>query len=247
MTRLLTVFDVAGTTIKDDDAVARALSEAVAERGIVPSRDQIVAVMGLPKPIAIRALLADLLQGSDLDSNVTLAHESFERRMVEHYLSDPEVGPIDGAVEAFARLRRNGCAVALDTGFSRRIMSAILERLGWREGETIDITVTSDEVERGRPFPDMIHRAMARAGVMEPVCVTKVGDTVADMREGAAARCGLIIGVTTGTCSEAALRAENPTHVVESVRDVPTRVLGPYHWPPAPTPQYLGGTLPQSQ
>jgi len=139
MTTLLSVFDVAGTTVKDDDAVAKALLEAVAEWA-TPHPSQICAVMGLPKPIAIRRVLSEELTGPELEVAVARAHEAFEDGMVEHYLSHPDVAPIDGTEEAFARLQGSGCLVALDTGFSRRILNAILERLGWHEGGTIDLS-----------------------------------------------------------------------------------------------------------
>jgi phosphoglycolate phosphatase-like HAD superfamily hydrolase len=80
----------------------------------------------------------------------------------------------------FASRRRAGIRVALDTGFSRDILN-VLDRVGWREGDTFDISIASDEVHRGRPHPDLTHRAMARAGVLEPESVVNVGDTPADL------------------------------------------------------------------
>jgi phosphonatase-like hydrolase len=222
----LSVFDVAGTTVKDDDAVARTLLEVVADRGAAPSYSKICSVMGLAKPIAIHVLLSQGRCEPPTDSEVLRAHEAFEDRMVEHYLTSSDVSPIEGATETFRRLRNAGCLVALDTGFSRRVLSALLLRLGWQEGDMIDATVTSDEVERGRPFPDMVHLAMARTGVRDVDRVAKIGDTVADMREGATAQCGVVIGVLSGTGSREALRAERPTRIVTDIREVPDLVLG---------------------
>jgi phosphonatase-like hydrolase len=107
----------------------------------------------------------------------------------------------------FASLRRAGIRVALDTGFSRDILNVVLDRVGWREGETFDISIASDEVDRGRPHPDLIHHAMARAGVVAPGAVVKVGDTPADLLQGHAAKCGLVVGVTHGTHTRAELRS----------------------------------------
>jgi phosphoglycolate phosphatase-like HAD superfamily hydrolase len=95
--------------------------------------------------------------------------------------------------------------VALDTGFSRDILDVLLDRLGWRQDETFDVTVASDEVEHGRPHPDLIQRAMERLGVREPAVVAKIGDTPSDMLQGRAARCGLVVGVTYGTHSRTQL------------------------------------------
>jgi phosphoglycolate phosphatase-like HAD superfamily hydrolase len=54
-------------------------------------------------------------------------------------------------------------------------------------------------VKRGRPYPDLIRRAMALTGVNNSQAVVKVGDTPADIAQGLAAQCGLVVGVTYGT------------------------------------------------
>lgn len=216
----LVVFDVAGTTVVDDDAVGQALREAVIRRGARPSRASVASVMGLRKDDALRVLLAERPEGAPTDEEVATAHRAFEERMVHHYLTSPDLAPIAGAEAAFAELRASGVRVALATGFSRRILNAILLRLGWYEGDTVDVTVASDEVERGRPAPDLIRHAMRATGVADPACVAKVGDTVADVREGIAAGCGLVIGVTSGTATRLALRAERPSLVLPSVASV---------------------------
>ena len=81
---------------------------------------------------------------------------------------------------------------------------AALARLGW-DHDVVDLTVTSDEVEQGRPHPHLIYRAMQLAGIGDPRDVAKVGDTPADIEEGRAAGCGLVVGVTYGTHSRAEL------------------------------------------
>lgn len=55
----LCVLDVAGTTVEDDGAVARCIRETVARRGAPPSDAAVTAVMGLPKPAALRARILD--------------------------------------------------------------------------------------------------------------------------------------------------------------------------------------------
>ena len=77
--------------------------------------------------------------------------------------------------------------------------------LATTNGVAINFSVTSDEVPRGRPYPDLIHRAMQLAGVRAPWNVIKVGDTPFDLLEGLAANCGLVVGVTYGTHSRAEL------------------------------------------
>src|SRR5437763_1224726 len=55
----LVVFDVAGTTVYDGDAVHACLGGALLDAGVTATRDQINAVMGTPKPIAIATRVSD--------------------------------------------------------------------------------------------------------------------------------------------------------------------------------------------
>ena len=233
----LVVFDIAGTTVHDGDAVNASLRASLAAWGIETDLAAANAVMGLPKPEAIRILLERFGRPRGLGSSpasIHAIHEDFARRMCDYYTTDPAVHEIPGAAAAFATLRRAGIKVALDTGFSRPIADILLARLGWSSAAIIDADVTSDEVPRGRPHPDMIHQLMKRLGVSDPSRVAKVGDTRADLEEGTNARCSLVIGVTTGSSSRQQLEACPHTHIVESVVEVPALLLAGRTAPPTP-------------
>ncbi len=133
----------------------------------------------------------------------------------------PSVHEIAGASDAFRKLHEAGVKVALDTGFTRDIVDVVLRRLGWKDNPLIDVTVTSDEVERGRPQPDMVHKAMQELGVKDASRVAKVGDTPSDLHEGVNAGCGAVIGVTAGSHTAEQLKPYEHTKLVRSVADVP--------------------------
>lgn len=215
----LVVFDMAGTTVRDDDAVNRCLRAALAGAGVMVTADAVNAVMGLPKPEAIRRLL----ESDDAASaaSVTSVHADFAERMRRFYASAPSVSAVDGAREVFDALRAAAVKVALDTGFDRVIADTVLARLGWSIGDAIDASITSDQVARGRPHPDMILALMQQTGVADPHAVAKVGDTPADLRSGAAAGCGWNVGVTSGTHARAALEPYPHTHLVDDIRELP--------------------------
>lgn len=187
----LVVFDVAGTTLRDDgDVVARCMVEALSSAGVRIDPSEVDPVMGLLKPLAIATLL-EAKRGHEPDAaEVAAIHERFRSAMVEHYATAPGVAAMPGAEALFEALRGRGIRIALDTGFDRTILDAVLDRLGWRS--LLDATIASDEVERGRPHPDMIGALMARLGVGDPARVCKVGDSLADIEEGVNARCGLV-------------------------------------------------------
>jgi len=223
----LAVLDMAGTTIRDDDSVNRCLREALLHAGVSVSRGDTNAVMGMPKPTAIALLIERAAKDYSVET-VTRIYQDFLRRMLDFYRTDPSVEPTLGATDVLSELRDGGITVALDTGFSREIADVVLDRLGWRESQLVNFTVASDEVARGRPYPDLIFEAMRLAGVSRAEQVAKVGDTPADLEEGRAAGCGLVIGVTNGTHRREQLLQCPHTHLIDSLRELPAIVFGRY-------------------
>src|SRR5262249_15130210 len=101
----------------------------------------------------------------------------------------------------------------------REALRTLIDRLGWERDELIDASVTSDEVERGRPHPDMIQRLMRKLGITDPRRVAKVGDTPADLLEGKNAGCGLVVGVTQGSSAPEQLSRFPHDHLLRSVAE----------------------------
>jgi len=221
----LVVFDIAGTTVNDDDSVSRCLRAALEAAGVRRTAAAVNRVMGLAKPAAI-AILVEEAGLAEVPARALCAiHRDFVARSIAFYERDPSVREVAGTASVFERLQRNGIRVALDTGFDRSITRVILDRLGWSASSLIDAVICSDEVPRGRPHPDMIHELMSRLGVADPRRVAKVGDTPADLHEGQSAGCGLIVGVTLGTHSRQELEPHPHTHLIETVAELPG-VLG---------------------
>jgi len=217
----LVVFDLAGTTVDDGGAVNRCLRAALLADGFGAEPDAVDAVMGLAKPVALRALLG----AEATDARVERVLADFTARMTAFYASDPSVVEMPGASDAFRALKRAGVGVALDTGFSREIVRVLLDRMGWEGEGLVDASVTSDEVERGRPYPDMIRALMGRLKVSAAHQVAKVGDTPSDLEEGSHAGCGLIIGYTGGTHTRAQLARWPHTHLIDALADLPDLVF----------------------
>jgi beta-phosphoglucomutase-like phosphatase (HAD superfamily) len=97
----------------------------------------------------------------------------------------------------------------------------LLSRLGWLQAGVIDGWIATDHVKHGRPAPDMIRALMERFDVQESACVVKVGDTPADLEEGFAADCGLVVGVTNGSHTAAELRSHRHHALIGSVAELP--------------------------
>lgn len=218
----LIVFDMAGTTVEDNQNVALALQNALSKFQYEVTLDDINIVMGYPKPVAIRSLLKQYA-GEEMASDnnlVTRIHDSFVKEIIHFYEMNESIREKEGAAYVFRKLREMDIKVALDTGFSREIADAIINRLGWIQGEHYDISITSDEVTEGRPYPYMIFKAMEKLQIASIEEVAKVGDTVSDLQEGNAAGCKYVIGITTGAYTEEELLKEKHTHLVNKLEDI---------------------------
>lgn len=216
----LIVFDLAGTTVRDNKDVHRMLKNAMNVFGISISIDEANAVMGIPKPIAIKQLL-EVKNYPDISPElIHHIHVEFVEQMIEFYQKDASVGEKEGVSNTFKVLKERGVKIVVDTGFDRQITDPLLTRLGWKRDMLIDTSVTSDEVEHGRPFPDLIFKAMQLTGVTDVKKVVKVGDTPSDLQEGTNAGCQFVIGITSGAFSRLQLEVEPHTHLVDQVPDV---------------------------
>ncbi|MDX2001354.1 MAG: HAD hydrolase-like protein [Chitinophagales bacterium] len=223
----MVMFDMAGTTVQDNDDVNLCFQDAMVSTGLPITRDDINAVMGLRKPDAIRQILQEKL-GTDAvvtDEHVHALHKVFLQRMIDFYKKDPRVKEIDGASDVFRQLKAAGVKVAIDSGFSRDIIDTIIERLGWERDGLIDISVASDEVVNARPHADMIKVAMAKFGIDDPKEVAKVGDTPADLGEGENSGCSINIAVLSGAYKKEELLPYPHTHIVDSIKDISAIIL----------------------
>ncbi|MFM7591989.1 MAG: HAD family hydrolase [Isosphaeraceae bacterium] len=216
----LVIFDIAGTTVVDGGEVLRCFSEAFAEEGISVPPDAVNAVMGLPKILAIKDLLAKYAPTRREPGLADLLHDDFEQRMIDFYTYNPHIAVYPGVLALIRQLREMGVAVAVNTGFPRSILGALLDRLQWSDGHTLDASMASDESPRGRPYPDMVLAIMKRLGLNDPGQVAKVGDTPSDIGEGKSAGCGWVIGITHGSHTRQQLEACQPTHLVNNMAEL---------------------------
>jgi phosphonatase-like hydrolase len=214
----LAVFDMAGTTVSNSDLVVDALVGTLGARGFAVKVEDARALMGYPKPQAIRQLLGP--HGAASDALVQALYRDFVARMLQRYRDSPDIAPMPDAEACFERLHARGLRIALNTGFSRDIAHVIVERFGWLQNGIIDDVIATDEVVSGRPQPDMIRALMARQGVSDSSDVIKVGDTEVDIREGRAVHAGLVVAVTTGAFDRAQLERFSPDHIIDNLMEL---------------------------
>ena len=220
----LVVFDIAGTTVKDNNNVGQAFQYALKKFGFDIPLESVNKYMGYEKHVAIRGILLKYanLEG-DLDEKlIEDIHQVFVDEMIQYYENTQDLEPLPNVEDTFNRLRQLDVKIALNTGFSRSVTDVILKRLGWYDRKMIDYVIASDEVLKGRPFPNMINHLMQEADVTDPNKVAKVGDTEVDVNEGKNVGCRYIIGVTTGSFTREELESYEPTHIIDDMAELLT-------------------------
>ena len=90
---------------------------------------------------------------------------------------------IPGLLEAVAEMRRQGMRIGSCTGYTAPMMAA-LTPLAARAGYRPDTIKCSSDVPHGRPHPWMCYLNAIAMGVYPMAALVKIGDTVADIREG---------------------------------------------------------------
>jgi len=229
----LAVFDLAGTTIRDDHGVRDCLHQAAREFNLQTTPDEIQLHMGTNKIHLYQFLIAKA-QGAKVEFRdfekmespetlefATKIFHRYEEIMIAYYRR--EVLEIPGAADTFRWCHAHDIKVATGTGFHRQITEAIMDGLGWLRDGLVDLAVDVEHTpnHRGRPAPFMIFHAMRELDVQSVHEVIKIGDTPADMLEGHNAGCRGIIGVLSGPLPVTAWGVYRHTHVIPSVKELP--------------------------
>ncbi|QOJ00777.1 MAG: HAD hydrolase-like protein [Phycisphaeraceae bacterium] len=202
----LFVFDIAGTTVRDDGMVHRAFRVVADRHRLSMSDEWIKARMGWNKVHVFAEALR--LSARDESGAPALADEFTNAILADMDARPPE--PLRGAAESMLGLTAAGVRTAFNTGYSASLAEEIIRRVGWKP----DAIIGSDLVPHGRPAPDMIRLAMSRTGVADPSRVGVAGDTPSDIAAGRAAGCRFVVGVTHGTFGAEDLATAGATHVL---------------------------------
>lgn len=222
MVSLITL-DVAGTTVNEGGAVYDTLKSVIEEAlSVTISEDDLRPALGANKAEAIAGFLMKYRGEAD-PALVESLFQEFRAKLERTYIENPPVA-LPGVADAIRRMRTAGMKVSLTTGFDRGVTQMILDAVGWTVGpelsDTIDLAVTSDDVAKGRPAPELIQVAMAKFGITDPEEVLAAGDTELDLAAGINSGAKYVVAVTTGAQSADHLKNFPHTHVCD-VRDLP--------------------------
>lgn len=215
----LVVFDMAGTTVNEDNVVYKTLQKAINTTGRQLPLDFVLAHgAGKEKHQAIKDILKQE-DGKYHEEEALVLFESF-KSLLEKAYENLAVTTYAGVEDLIDFLRKNQIKIALNTGYDTKTAQFLIDKMKWKLGVQFDALVTADDVQKGRPNPDMIFKAMHILQIDSPEKVLKAGDSIIDIEEGKNAQCGMTIGVTTGAHTRAQLASAHPTYVLDSLLEL---------------------------
>lgn len=215
----LVVFDMAGTTVNEDNVVYKTLQKAINNTGRNLTLDFVLKHgAGKEKYQAIKDILKEE-DGHHHDDKATVLFENFKTLLKKAY-EDLEVTTYTGVEDLIDFLKKENIKIALNTGYDKNTAQFLIDKMKWKLGVQFDALVTADDVKKGRPNPDMIFEAMKILQIDSPEKVIKAGDSIIDIEEGKNANCGMTIGVTTGAHTRKQLASASPTYVLDALLEL---------------------------
>jgi phosphonatase-like hydrolase len=213
------VFDMAGTTVNEDNVVYKTLRKAINEAGFDFTLEQVLAEgAGKEKLQAIKSVL-EVYAGIVDDALSNSIFQNFIQ-LLETAYDSMDILPQDNAADLFLELKKRGILVVLNTGYNSQTAHSLISKIGWIIGDQIDGLVTASDVSNNRPSPDMILMAMERFQITDPQGVIKVGDSTIDIEEGRNAGCRFNIGITTGAHTKEQLKTVEPDFIVDNLLEL---------------------------
>lgn len=202
----LIIFDWAGTTVDYGSfAPVEAFLQAFDKFGINVTTEEIRKPMGMLKRDHIKAVLSmDRIKkqwqekyGQDFtEADVDKVYLESEKLIMKILYNFTKPKPY--VIETVEELRNLGLKIGSTTGYTNGMMQIVTEKAK-EAGYEPDFFITPNDVNNlGRPYPYMIYENMRRFKVLSCKNVIKVGDTIADIKEGKNA--GVItVGIIEGS------------------------------------------------
>src|SRR5262245_24410895 len=185
------ILDWAGTTVDHGSlAPVHVLVDLFKSRGLKITHEEARLDMGLLKKDHIRAILSigrvrsmwvDRFGEPPSEQDLNLLFDEFVPLQIQ-CLAEYS-GLITGVAEAIETMRSRGMKIGSTTGYTRPMLSVLLERAAG-QGYVPDSAVCPDDVGAGRPFPWMCFQNAIQLNIYPMEAFVKVGDTAADIEEG---------------------------------------------------------------
>jgi HAD superfamily hydrolase (TIGR01509 family) len=184
------LFDMDGVLLDSERPSLALIQTLLQEHGVEVPLHELRSIFGRPASY-LNAFLQPRLAPVGVDPRDFAAE--FDARKDRLHRAG-HILPVPGARDLLDRLRRDGWRLALATTTERPKMTERLANTGLLE--RLDATATGDEVERGKPAPDIFLLAAERVGVAADRCWV-VEDSLAGVEAGRAG--GMRVAAVAGT------------------------------------------------
>lgn len=209
------IFDWAGTTV-DFGCMApvKAFDEAFQTFGIQATMEEIRKPMGMLKIDHVRTMLSmerinklwvEKYNRPWNEADVEKIYEISERKIFEVLDKHTDIKPY--VLEVVKKVRDKGLKIGSTTGYTSDMMKIVTDRAR-QQGYMPDYWISPDQVDgKGRPYPYMVFHNMEKLGLSDVRKVLKIGDTIADIKEGINAGIDTV-GIIEGSSLMGLSRAE---------------------------------------
>jgi len=215
----MVVFDMAGTTVDEDNVVYKTLQEAIVKHSFSVTLDEVLR-HGAGKE-KLQAII-DILDQTKHSASPEIVKEIYNYfiNKLSNYYKTLEIKALPNVERVFKELMKQNIKVVLNTGYNRETAESLVDKLGWKSSVDFDLLVTASDVKQNRPHPDMILFAMEELNINDPSSVIKIGDSAIDILEGKNAGCSLNIGITTGAQTQEQLSEANPDFIIDDIYSI---------------------------
>lgn len=170
------VFDLDGTLVNTAKVLAEAWTKAFLAENINVDFNEIYKNT---RGISSKEIIRKYRDNSNKEDM-----ERIKNKRREDFLSIIKVGSsilYPETAEVLSKLRAMGVKTAIGTGMSMDLLPSVIKMTGLNE--SVDAVVSSDDVDKGKPFPDIFLEAFKRIGVI-PTEGMVVGDSINDIVPG---------------------------------------------------------------
>ena len=182
------IFDIDGTLVDSNRLHAESWAETLRSFGYEITKDQVQPLIGMGGDKLLPALI-----GVDIESDDGKKYSEHRTQLFfRKYL--PQVRAFPGTRALAERLRDDGFRLVTASSASEEELEKLLAVAGIED--LLMETTSSDDAERSKPDPDIVHAAVGRIG-LSPAELVMIGDTPYDVE--ASLRAGVrIVAVRSG-------------------------------------------------
>lgn len=208
------IFDIDGTLVDSNRLHAESWAETLASFGHAITVDQVQPLIGMGGDKLLPALT-----GVDIESDEGKKYSEHRTELFfRKYL--PQVRAFPGTRALAERLREDGYLLVTASSASEEELEKLLVVAGIKD--LLTDTTSSDDAERSKPDPDIVHAAVRRSGLAAGDMIM-IGDTPYDVE--AATRAGVrIVAVRSGGWDDRSLEGASAVYddvgaLLEGYRD----------------------------